>query len=156
MAFVGAEKFLEFYITLHYTWVGKSRGWKEDRQVGTGRGWGKEWRGTRMAEGQSGERIREEGVEGGGVQSRDMWVGEGKKSVMGYRIHVAGAQVWEGRWERKENWRKGPPEFFTLYRFRTGSTAILTILAIISNYQYELIPVDNCSLLKLIIVSNNN
>jgi len=105
--------FLDPITSLQHTWVGKSRGWKEysqgDRQVGTGRGWGKEWRGMRMTEGQSGERIREEGEEGGGVRNREMWVGEGKRSMMGYRMHVAGAQVWEGRWEGKGNRGKDRP-----------------------------------------------
>jgi len=45
------------------------------------------------------------------------------------------------RGERKLG--EGSPDFFTLYRLRTGSTAILTMLANISDYKYKLIPVDN-------------
>jgi len=48
---------------------GRGAEWREDTRGGSGR-----WR---------------------GAESGD--VGEGKRSMMGYRMHVAGSQVWEGR-----------------------------------------------------------
>jgi len=89
--------------------------WREDTRGGRGR-----WRGA-----ESGD------VSGWGEEEYD-----GVQDARGRGTGMGGQM----RGERKSG--EGSPKFFTVYRFRTGSTAILTILAIISNYRYQLISSD--------------
>src|SRR6218665_2871039 len=96
----------------------------EDTRGGRGRGGGGETGGGGGGGGG--------GDEGGGGEEEY----EGVQDARGRGTGMGGQM----RGERKSG--EGSPKFFTVYRFRTGSTAILTILAIISNYRYQLISSD--------------